>query len=252
MELYFNKLGSGPPVIILHGFLGTSDNWITVARHFEDRFTFYLVDQRNHGRSPHSDSHTVEDMSADLRKLIIEQGIQDPILIGHSMGGKVIMQYSTEYPDDFNRLIVVDIAPKYYPPHHGHVFQGLNAVDISNLTSRGQADEQMSPYITNPATRQFLMKNLTRKEGGLSWKPNIPVLEKAADSIGKAIEGKAVTEKTVLFVRGSESDYILPEDRPQIKEMYPSAKILTIRDAGHWVHADQREAFIKTLEVLMS
>ena len=251
MKLHIKKIGIGPPVIILHGFLGTSDNWITIAKRLADRYSVYLVDQRNHGRSPHSLEHSLELMASDLHELIQNENIKSPVLVGHSMGGKVVIQYVKEYGDDFSSLIVVDVAPKTYPPHHQEIFDGLFSIDLQRVASRHEADVLLEQRIKDTGVRQFLLKNLSRTREGFVWKANLNVLVKVQNEVGKGIDGNNLSDKPVFFIRGDQSDYILREDRPHIKELFPNAIILTIRQAGHWVHADQPEAFYKTLNSIL-
>lgn len=251
MKLFYNKVGSGRPIIILHGFLGTSDNWITVARKLQDEFEVYLLDQRNHGQSPASMEHTMELMAKDLHEFITDHEIKNPILMGHSMGGKTVMTYSAMYPDQFDRLIIVDIAPRKYKAHHQQLFDALNSLDLKNLESRTQAEEKLKPLIPDDGIRMFLLKNLNRTSEGFSWKANFPVLEKSQDQVGKAIVGDHLTDKKVYFIQGENSAYIQSEDRVRIKEMYPNASILSIKKSGHWPHAEQPDAFFSTLKVLL-
>lgn len=247
----FKKLGQGKPVIILHGFLGTLDNWMSVGKALSENYEIYLVDQRNHGLSPKSDTFSYDDMAADLMQFIEDQKLKDPVLIGHSMGGKTIMQFSAKHPDTFSKMIMVDIAPKYYPVHHQDILDGLLSIDIKNLTERSEADEQLSKFVKERGIRQFLLKNLDREKEGFTWKANLEVLNRDIEKLGQEINGKNLTKKPVFFIAGEKSDYIKKEDREKIKEMYPNAQTLNIKDAGHWVHAEQQEAFLKTIKYLL-
>lgn len=251
MELNFKKLGQGPPVIILHGFLGTLDNWITIARQLMEDYTVYLVDQRNHGFSPHTPEHDLKLMANDLHEFMGTHDIEDAILVGHSMGGKVIMQYAADHKDNFRKLVVVDIAPRKYPPHHMHIFEALFSLDLSSMKSRNEANESLSVLVKHEGTRQFLLKNLDRTREGFRWKANLEVLEKSQESIAYGIEGENLTDKPVYFIRGDQSDYVVPEDREQIKKLFPQARILTIKKAGHWVHVDHPVPFLKTLKAIL-
>ncbi len=251
MKLYFKKYGKGPSIVILHGFLGTSDNWITITRRLQDRFTVYLVDQRNHGRSFSNKVHTLEVMADDLHELVVDQGMRDPVLIGHSMGGKVVMCYAKRYRDEFDKLVIVDIAPKQYPPHHQELFDALNSIDLKDLQSRTEAEEQIKPMVPDDAIRLFLLKNLDRTREGYRWKANLPVLEKNQLKVGEEVTGSDLSLKPVYFIRGSDSEYVLREDRGAIKRLFPNAKIMTIKNSGHWPHAQQPESFYNTLKVLL-
>ena len=251
MKLFFRKLGSGPPLVILHGFLGTSDNWITVGKDLSKKYTVYLVDQRNHGLSPHADSNTLFDMAADLKEFLVANVISDPILMGHSMGGKVLIKFAQQYRGDFESLIIVDISPKYYPPHHAEIFKGLRSIDLPKIKDRKDVDDKLSFYIKEFSVRQFLLKNLNRIDGSFSWKANLPVLEAAMTDIGESLESDYVSDRPVYFIRGENSNYVEREDRNSIKKMFPIAKILTIKNAGHWVHAENQSAFLSTIKSLL-
>lgn len=252
MKLNFKKIGNGQPIIILHGFLGTLDNWITVAKDLASDYEVWVLDQRNHGLSPKSDEFNYDLLVQDLYDFILEHSISNPILMGHSMGGKTVMHFSQKYPDLFSKLIIVDIAPRYYPVHHQKILAGLLSIDIDSITDRNEADEQLSKYVEDFGIRQFLLKNLNRVGKGFAWKANIKALNANIDNIGKEVQGGVITEKPVYFIGGGNSDYIGRKDRDDIKKLYPNAQILSIKDAGHWVHAEQREAFVKTTRYLIN
>ena len=247
MKLNYKVLGTGDPLIILHGFLGTLDNWVSIGNILADHFKVYLVDQRNHGRSAHTNEMSYDCMTSDLRELIIDEQISSPILLGHSMGGKVVMNYARSYPEEFKMLIAVDIAPKAYPIRHQFILDGLFSVPLKDIKSRNEADQVLSKSIPNYNIRQFLLKNLTRTKNGFEWKINLPVLNNYIAELGEEIFKENLSSKPVYFIRGDKSDYILREDRDQIKLMFPAAIILSIKDAGHWVHAEQMESFVKTI-----
>lgn len=246
MKLHFREAGSGKPLIILHGLFGFLDNWQTLAKYLSQRYHVYLVDLRNHGRSPHSPDFNYPLMAADLQELIRDQQIEQPAIMGHSMGGKVAMTFALQYPDQLSKLIVVDIAPKYYPPHHQDILAGLKAVDLQTVRTRGEADEALARYIPEEGVRQFLAKNLYRREDqGFAWRMNLPAIEANIEEVGKETSAGTPFAKPALFIRGSQSRYIVPEqDQALIRELFPAARIETIADAGHWVHAEKpRELF---------
>ncbi|HEY3429551.1 MAG TPA: alpha/beta fold hydrolase, partial [Cyclobacteriaceae bacterium] len=166
MKLFFRELGQGQPFIILHGLMGSSDNWLTQAKMLSDEYKLYLVDQRNHGQSPHSDQFDYQVLANDLKDFIVDNGIQKPIVLGHSMGGKAAMNFAIANPDLLDRLIIVDIAPKAYPIHHDNIVEGLKAISINTLQTRNEADEILSRHVPEPDVRQFLLKNLSRKPEG--------------------------------------------------------------------------------------
>lgn len=240
MKLNFRTLGSGQPLIIMHGVFGSSDNWQTLGKVFSEQFKVYLVDLRNHGNSPHSDSFDYDVMVKDVVELMDDEGLTKAHILGHSMGGKVAMHLATQYPKKVDKLIVVDIAPKYYPPHHQQIFEGFHSVDLANLENRRDADDQMSRVISNIGVRQFILKNLDRnKDGSFAWKLNLSAIEKAIEKVGEGIEGKVSFDGTTLFIAGGKSDYITNQDHSLIHSYFPNAEIATVAGAGHWVHAER-------------
>ncbi|WKN33343.1 alpha/beta fold hydrolase [Porifericola rhodea] len=247
MELHFRSMGEGQPMVILHGVFGTSDNLQTLGKQLAEKYQVYLVDQRNHGASPHSEEFSYEAMAEDLHHLIQKQQLENPIILGHSMGGKVAMFYATQYPEEFDKLIVVDIAPKAYPVHHQQILEALSAVKIDEISSRKEAEEEIKPIIAEPGVRQFLLKNLKRSDDnkGFAWKLNLPVIRDKIENIGKAVDDSKAIEKDVLFISGAKSNYIKKGDEDLIHKIFPSAKIVTIEDAGHWVHAEQPKRLLE-------
>ncbi|WPP53496.1 alpha/beta fold hydrolase [Catalinimonas niigatensis] len=243
MELHYRSIGEGQPMIILHGVFGTSDNLQTFGKLLAEDYQVYLLDQRNHGSSPHSEDFNYQVMAEDLYEFIKTHQLEKPIILGHSMGGKVAMFFATQYPDQFGKLIVVDIAPRAYPVHHQKILQALGAVKTDQITSRKEAEEQMEPYISDFGVRQFLLKNLKRTDDNknFAWKLNLSVIRDNIENIGEGIDDNVQVNKPVLFVKGAKSDYIKDEDEKLIKSIFPSARIVTIKNAGHWVHAEQPE-----------
>lgn len=240
MKLHFRTLGQGEPLIIMHGVFGSSDNWQTLAKIFAEQFKVYLVDLRNHGNSPHSDDFSYELMVKDVIELMDDEKISSAHILGHSMGGKVAMHLSTKHSERVNKLIVVDIAPKYYAPHHKQIFEGFHSVDLKSLESRKEADDQMSKVIANMGVRLFILKNLNRdKDGNFSWKLNVDAIEKAIEEVGESIEEGVSFDGETLFISGGKSDYIKEEDHEMIRSYFPNAEIETVAGAGHWVHAEK-------------
>ena len=240
MKLHFKKFGSGPPLIILHGVFGSSDNWKTLANHLMSTFEVYLVDQRNHGLSPHSDDFNYQVMTDDLKELLHDEKIEKCILLGHSMGGKTAMNFAVKYPKKIIKLIIVDIAPKGYPPHHENILKGVHSLNLHEINTRKEADDLLSVTINNAGIRQFILKNLSRNPKGLFyWKINWKAIEDNIQAIGAPLLSHAVFPGEVLFIRGAQSDYILNEDEPLLKKHFPDADLMTIQKAGHWVHAEQ-------------
>lgn len=243
VSLHYRSIGSGPPLIVLHGLFGSSDNWQTLAKSWSTRYTIYLPDLRNHGRSPWHTQFDYDSMAADVNALCGQLGLSKAYFLGHSMGGKVAMQLSSLHPTLVERLMVVDIAPKAYPVHHDRILDGLMLAFETPLDSRMHAEELLKDYIPESDTRQFLLKSLYRTESGtLAWRINVPVIDAQIEGIGKEIMFSEPYKKQVLFVRGEHSRYILNEDVPRINLQFSHAKLHTIANAGHWVHADQPQA----------
>lgn len=253
MELNHKVVGEGQPFIILHGLLGTLDNWMSVARVLGEKYKVYLVDQRNHGLSPKSDEFNYEVMAEDVNNFIDQHNLIDPIILGHSMGGKTAMNFAFRYPEKFNKLIVVDIAPKAYPVHHHTILEGLSAIDIDNVKSRGEADKTLSSFVPDMGVRQFLLKNLDRKkEGGFEWKINLPVIKKNIEVVGLGLPEQVASDKETLFIRGEKSDYIIDSDIDLMKIIFPKSELITISDAGHWVHAEQPKALLESIDEFLA
>jgi len=240
MKLNFRTLGEGEPLIIMHGVFGSSDNWQTLGKVFAEKFNVYLVDLRNHGNSPHSDEFDYDVMVKDIVELMDDEGLSQAHILGHSMGGKVAMHLATRHADRVDKLIVVDIAPKYYPPHHQQIFEGFHSVDLESLENRKDADGQMAEVISNFGVRQFILKNLDRKkDGSFGWKLNVDAIERAVEKVGEGLEDDVHFDGPALFIAGGKSDYITDEDHGLIREYFPNAVITTVKDAGHWVHAEK-------------
>lgn len=245
IELNSTVLGEGKPLIILHGFLGMSDNWKSLGSKFaEAGYEVHLLDQRNHGRSPHTKEMNYELMAKDVADYCKTKDLRDVILLGHSMGGKTAMWVAVDYPDLVEKLIVVDISPKYYPPHHQQILEGLAALNEKSLNSRSEAEEFLSKFIKEKAVRLFLLKNLyweTKEK--LALRLNLEVLKEEVEEVGRALPEHKKFEKHTLFIKGGKSDYITREDEQLISEHFPKAEIVEIPGAGHWVHAEKMTEF---------
>ena len=242
MQLNYKEYGSGEPLIILHGFLGSLDNWHTLATKFGAYFRTFAIDQRNHGKSFHSETHSLQLMVDDLKEFIELNQLKNVNLLGHSMGGKVVMEFALQYPQLTNKIIVADIAPRKYKPGHDDVFSALHAVDLTKIENRKQAEEAMTPFLPDFGVRQFVLKNLDRTESGAyKWKMNLRVLYKDYEEVTKEIESNRSFDNPVLFLKGSNSLYIKETDIPKIAELFPYFKLETIENAGHWLHAEQPE-----------
>ncbi|MEZ4839380.1 alpha/beta fold hydrolase [Flavobacterium sp.] len=245
--LYSKIEGTGKPLIILHGFLGMSDNWKTLGTQFaEQGFQVHMLDLRNHGRSFHSDEFNYTVMSEDILRYCNFHQLVKIDIIGHSMGGKVAMFLASNYPDLIDRLVIADIGPKYYQPHHQDILEGLNAVDFSVKPERNDVEEVLKKFISDFGTRQFLMKSLYWKEPGqLAFRFNLEIFNKEIEQVGIALPKDTHFVKPTLFIRGGNSRYILNEDLDEIRSQFPKAKLETIPNVGHWLHAENPKLFFE-------
>ena len=252
--LYSKIEGSGKPFVILHGFLGMSDNWKTLGTQFAAQgFEVHMLDLRNHGRSMQSDEFNYQLMVRDVVEYCQDKNLTNINLLGHSMGGKVAMFLATQYPDIVEKLIVADIGVKFYKPHHDDILNGLLAVDFSKQPSRNDVDEILKPYIPDFGTRQFLMKNLYWKSPGqLDFRFNLTALVANKGIIGDALEENAIYNKPTLFLKGAQSNYILDADVDEIKQHFPLAQVKEIANAGHWLHAENPTDFYNEVMVFLS
>lgn len=247
MKLNHRVFGEGQPLYILHGLFGSLDNWQSHAKRFSEYFQVILVDQRNHGHSPWSDHFSYEDMADDLLELMDDLGHEKAFLLGHSMGGKTVMQFSEHHRDRVEKLIIADIGFKHYPPHHEQILAGMNAISASARDSRSDAEKLLADYVPDFGTRQFIMKNLYWAEKTrLDWRFNLEVLKREMPNILGEIK---LTENWVptLIIRGEKSRYILDEDLPELEEKYPDMQLVTIPNSGHWVHAEAPEIFMNAV-----
>lgn len=249
MLLHSNISGKGKPFIFLHGFLGMSDNWKTLGTKFSELgYETHLIDQRNHGRSFHSDDFNYELMVQDLKTYIDGHKLKDIILLGHSMGGKTAMLFAVEFPELIDKLIIADISPRYYPTHHDAILKGLTSLEFDILKSRGEADDALKRFVPDVGTRQFLLKNLyweTKEK--LALRMNLEALKENVNEVGEALPMGSKFEKDTLFLRGDRSEYISPQDEGIIKIHFPKANIETISNAGHWLHAENPTEFFEVV-----
>ncbi|NVK64512.1 MAG: alpha/beta fold hydrolase [Flavobacteriales bacterium] len=247
MKLHYRELGEGKPLMILHGLFGFSDNWQTHAKKLAEYYRVILVDLRNHGHSDWSDEFSYDIMAEDVIELAHDLELEDLILVGHSMGGKVAMTVAQKEDELLEKLVVVDMGTKSYPMHHEHILAGIHAVKVDEIKARREAEEQMSAHIESEGVMQFLLKNLYWKEKGkLAWRMNVDVLEREMPEILKALPEGEVFAPT-LFIRGELSNYIREEDFESLENQFLDARIVTIEGAGHWVHAEAPTEFLETL-----
>lgn len=248
--LHSKVIGTGTPLCILHGFLGMSDNWKTLgAAYAEKGFNVHLLDQRNHGKSFHSDDFNYDLLANDLRAYLNTKGIPNTALIGHSMGGKTAMQFACNFPEMTQKLLVADIAPKFYPPHHHEIITALQSVNLNEIKSRTEADKELQKHLKNSGIRQFLLKNLYwTKEKKLAFRFNLKVLSQKMEEVGENINSTDSYTGPTLFLKGSKSEYVTENDITDIKKHFPAATMDTVSNAGHWLHAENpKEFFEKSL-----
>jgi esterase len=251
MEILHSKIiGEGVPFLILHGYLGMGDNWKSLGNQFEEHFQIHLIDQRNHGRSFHADEFDYENLTKDLLNYIQYHNLENVILLGHSMGGKTAMLFAVKYPRVVDRLIIADISPIYYQPHHTDILKALNSVDFSIQNSRKLVDEKITELIPDIGVRSFLLKNVYWKEKGiLAYRFNLQSLTKNNIEVGKALPPFTTFDKETLFLVGGNSGYIKENETSMIKAHFPKASIKTIANVGHWLHAEKPKVFY---ELVMS
>lgn len=244
MRLFCKRYGAGRPVIILHGLFGSHINWYTISRKLEDRFSVFALDLRNHGDSPHSDAFDYDLMAEDVREFMEREKISRAAVIGHSMGGKVAMTLACSHSSRLEKLVVVDIAPKAYPDDKEGLLRTMTSLELDRLETIEQAVEELGAWIPSLPLRRFLVKNLKRKKGGgFKWRINLQAVVSCHGKIRSAPPLKEPFSGPALFIRGERSDYVGREDGESIRAWFPRAKILTIKKAGHWVHADMPDVF---------
>jgi esterase len=254
MLLNYKKFGEGFSVIILHGLLGSLDNWQSIAKKLAETsaakgspLSIYILDQRNHGKSPHSEEHSYPLLANDLFEFIQQQNIKQAHLIGHSMGGKTVMEFALNHGGMANKLVVVDIAPGEYDEVQEKIFNTLMSINLSTIHKREEVDKLLLARLNNDNTVVgFLMKGLTRDEGGvnLAWKFNLNVLWANRENLKASIAGGAPFQGPTLFIKGEKSNYINANNYADTTALFPNNQLTEIKGAGHWVHADKPNEFM--------
>jgi esterase len=242
MKLNHKIIGEGFPIVVLHGLFGMLDNWQSIGKKLaENGFMVYLIDQRDHGKSPFTNTFDYPTLANDLANFMEENWIYNAHIMGHSMGGKTAMQFCFDYPDMVSKMIVVDVWNKNYLGGHEIIFQAIEDIDVSIVENRDDIYQHLLKYNLDEGTIQFLLKNIQRKKDhGYEWKMNVPLLKSSYKNIlNKVGEDNQKADKETLFIRGGNSEYILPENFPSIEFQFANSKIITIENAGHWVHADK-------------
>lgn len=250
MNLHHKEMGSGKPLVILHGLFGMSDNFISIASELGKEYRVFIVDQRNHGRSGHSPVFSYEAMSDDLLEFLDAHDLDKAHLLGHSMGGKTVMQFAFDYPERIDRLIVADISPaeRTGNDQHQYLIDIMLGLDLSKYTSRVEVANTLEDKVPSYRLRQFLLKNLYWKDrSSLGWRLNLEVIRDNLHEVFRAIRPSGSYDKPTLFLRGEKSDYIREKDEALIQKMFPKAVFETIQDGTHWLHADNPEGFIEAV-----
>lgn len=254
-QILHSKIMGGKPehFIIVHGLFGQLDNWGTLGKKYAEHFTTHLLDLRNHGRSFHDNDTSHEAMANDLINYLNHHNIGKAHFLGHSLGGKVVMQLALRNPERVDKLIVADMAPKTYPPHHQDILAGLNNVDFSKVATRSDVEPYLEEYIKYPSVRQFLLKNVYRTdEGKYAFRFNLKALTETYNDLVSTNLPNLKFTKPTLFLKGANSDYIVEEDRQIISNYFTDYDIKTITNAGHWLHAENPAMFFdKTMEFLL-
>lgn len=250
IELNHKIYGQGDPLIILHGLFGSLDNWATIGRKLGEEYMVYLLDQRDHGKSPHTDAFSYDILSEDLKYFMDENWVHQSYIMGHSMGGKTAMRFALEYEDMVEKLIVLDMAPRQYTNRHQMVFDAMDSVDFETMESRADAKDVLMEMLKgDQATTAFLLKNIKRhKEGGFSWKMNTKLLRQEYENIIAPIPTNKVYEGPTLFVKGGNSAYITEEDDQLIKDLFPNSDTITMEDVGHWLHAEKPHKLMEIVQ----
>ena len=247
------EYGEGPPLAILHGLFGSGRNWTSIAQRLAAHHRVLALDLRNHGASPWSDRMDYAEMAEDVCAALHARGYDRYALLGHSMGGKAAMVAALQHGAEVERLVVVDIAPVDYPPHHLAHVRAMRELDLAGIKRRSEAEARLAAAIPDPAERAFLVQNLVFEDGRARWRLNLAAIEQAMRGLGEFLDlPPTAYDGPALFIAGGQSDYLLPEYEPAIHRRFPSAEIVRIDDAGHWLHAERPEAFLAIVEGFLS
>ncbi len=246
MQLHYTRLGIGEPLMILHGMLGSSDNWHSITRKLAPQFQVFAVDQRNHGRSPHSEEMNYRLMAGDLLEILRAEGLPGAHLLGHSMGAKTAMQFALLYPGKVRKLIVADMAPRAYEPRHKHLLDALLGLDLSRFQTRKQIEDALAPAVPDLALRQFALKNLKRnRNGAFEWSIGLREIRDNNQHLRDPLASPRPFNGAALFLRGEHSDYLREQDMDRIRELFPNAVLRTLPGAGHLPHVERPDAFLR-------
>lgn len=249
MELFYRELGAGEPLLVLHGLFGSSDNWLSQAQSLSGNYRVIIPDLRDHGNSPHSESLRYPLMAGDVLDLIDRLGLVKPHLLGHSMGGKVVLQCAALNAGALGKLIVADISPRRYPVMHRQILDALLSLKLDSFRQRREAEAALAQSLTVAAVRMFLLKNLARdEEGNFRWKLNLPLIDRDIEHIGDEISLPDKIQNPILLIHGGRSPYVMADDIARYRSVFPSLQVKTLPGSGHWVHADEPAAFLTAVE----
>lgn len=253
MKLNHFIIGQGAPLVVLHGLLGSLDNWMPHAHLLATRFRVHLLDLRNHGRSPHAAEFNYEVMAADVAEFVRDQNLDRVMVLGHSMGGKVAMRFAQLHPTLTQRLVVVDMSPREYAPRYAEILDAMHALDLSQFQQRNEIDAALTAAAPDKNIRQFLLKNIGRNAtGGMIWKPNLASIRANYPHVRAALPTTPSFRDPTLFIRGGQSDYVGAADIAFIPRIFPQTNFATIATAGHWVHAEAPEEFLRLVTEFLS
>jgi esterase len=244
-----------PAVVILHGLLGSTRNWTTIARQLGEHYSVHCLDLRNHGDSPHADSMRWSDLSSDILRYVDEQGLQRFVLMGHSLGGKVSMRFAVDHPKRVAGLVVVDIVQRTYPPFHAKAFGAMERLDLAGLNNRQEADRLLQSELPNWAFRQFILTNLERDPVSrqFHWRVNLPVLSTGLVRMAApSIDENAVYDGPALLVAGGKSDFVSDADEPLMRRHFPQLQLQWMPEVGHNVHVEDRAGFLAVIEPFLA
>jgi esterase len=252
MKLHFETMGTGRPVVLLHGLFGSLNNWRTLGARLGASFQVFILDQRNHGLSEHSTEFSYGAMAEDLLEFLDDRGLASASLVGHSMGGKTAMTFAIRHPERMERLVVVDISPNRSPSNHDGILEAMTSLDLTRYRTRSEIEEALEGPIPDPRLRQFLLTNLKRLVGGrYVWRIDLDVIRGRLEDLNGHLEGEGTFGGPVLVLAGERSGYVLPDDLPAIRSRFPSAVVDVIPGAGHWVHADAPEEFLRRVTAFL-
>lgn len=250
MNLHFREAGSGQPLLILHGLFGSCDNWATLAKQLAANYHVFIIDQRNHGQSPHSNEWNYTAMANDIEDFCEQHQLEKIFIAGHSMGGKTVMKLAELFPERISKMMIIDIAPRYYPIHHHTIIAALQSLNFNTLQTRKQAEVILTQSIDDFGTRQFLLKNIYRtNHEKFAWRFNLEVITNNIEIVGEATPNNPnkICFIPTAFVKGALSDYIAVSDEQDIPQLYPNAQIISIAGAGHWVHAEKPAELLEVM-----